>query len=521
MRYSIVLLAALSLAGCGKKAPPVAAAAPQPQTEASAAPGANPLEGGPQAISESPKVRVKRVMADAVSRLQAGDVSSAPKIVEDLKGITALAPDRAEIPFNIGVAYELMGDDTNARKAYLRATDVDPKLGAAWLNLGSMAERAGDLDRALQNYQAGLRYAPDDGNLIVGVIGVLRRQGRFEEAISQAKQALGQNAHNINVYNNLGLVYLDQGQTDLASFTYQKALNSIEGADQNASLHCNLGKVHLARGEAFTARQELERALQLDPNLNAAKVLLAQLDMDDHNWTDAASLLEGALAQDPQDTGILTNLGICYRGLGRYEEAQARYTKALEIQPGDPTPYLDIAVLQGDYMRSYDAALASIDRYVAAGGKRMDLATQWRADLVSAKDKYEKELERKRKRDERDKKRAEQERLASEYDRIQQAKEQAAQAALNKACPVAGCPELTACNRQNLCVDEGAPGTAVAGQACQSDDDCAFGLACGADATCASGAAAPPAAPAPTVTPPPAPADPQPKNTPDPWGGQQ
>lgn len=468
------------------------------------------------ATAETDEERLDRVLREASEAVASGDAARLRKSVEDLKAASAMAPDRAEIPYNVGVVYEAMGDDTNARKSYLRATDVDPTLGEAWLNLGAMAEEQGDYARALQGYEAGLRYAPEHPGLVVGVIGVLRKQGKYAQAVERAKQALGQNSNNIDAYNNLGLVYLDQGQVDLASFVYQKALNSIEGADQNAMLHCNLGRVYLARDQAFLARQELQRALDLDPKLVAAMMFLADLHLDDRNWTDAAAMLERARVIEPQNTAILVNLGIAYRGLGRFEEAQSLYQQALDLDPGNPDPYLNLAVLQGDHMRAYDAALASIDRYLAAGGARTALAEQWRTELAASKDKYERELDRKRKREEREKQRAEEEQLARQHEENQRRAREVAAAAIGKPCPADGCPELTACNREQVCVDVGSPGTAVEGDACQADADCTFGLLCGPEGTCMPGAAVPavPAgtptdapAPVPTDTPAPAPTD--------------
>ncbi|MCK6506611.1 tetratricopeptide repeat protein [Myxococcota bacterium] len=527
LRLSIVLAAALSLAACKKKPPEAAGATPEAPTDAASASGAEAAPASPMLPSEAPEERLQRVMAASVETLKLGDPTRAPQVIEDLKALTSMAPDAAEIPYNIGIAYELLGDDTNARKAYLRATDVDPSLGAAWLNLGAMAEERGEYDRALQSYEAGLRHDPENGDLVVGVIGALRRQGRYAQAVTEAKRALGQNANNVNIYNNLGLVYLAQGQTELASFVYQKALNSVEGASNNAYLHANLGKVYLARDEDYLAQQELEQALRLDPRMVPAMVDLAQLHMDDRNWSDAATLLERARTESPSDAAILINLGICYRGLGRLEEAQALYQQALELDPRNADPYLNMAVLQGDYMRAYDAALASIDRYVAAGGQNRALADTWRAELTDAKGKYEKELERKRKREEREAKRKAEEAGAAEYQRILAERQAKADAMRGQACPAEGCADLLACNRQSICVDEGSPGTIPVGGACQAETDCASGLICGPEKTCVAPDPAAAPTPAPEAVPAPAPAAPTEAPpiptpaSPDPWGGAQ
>lgn len=522
MRLPLLLALGLSVAACKKKSPTAAGEATT-ETDQPVAEGEGSLPPAPSA--DLGPDRVSKVLAKSAQTLAAGDPTSARQVVEDLKALSSAAPDSAEIPFNIGVAYEILGDETNARKSYLRATDIDPSLGAAWLNLGAMSEAKGELDRALQSYEAGLRFDPNNGDLVVGVISILRKQGRYPLAVEQAQKALGMNSKNVNIYNNLGLIYLAQGQHDLASFVYQKALNSIEGAGSNAFLHANLGKVYLAKKQAFLARQELTEALRLDPNLIPAMVDLASMNMDDRNWTDAVALLEGARNLAPNDAAIYLNLGVCYRGQGRFEESLAAYRKALELDGNNPDPYLNIAVLQGDYMRSYDASLASIDRYLAAGGKNSALASQWRTELQAAKVKYEAELDRKRKRDERDSKRKEEERLASEFDKVKAARIAEADTARGQACPSVGCPDLLACNRDNICLDEGSPGTAVSGGECKVDTDCGFGLVCSSTKICQPGATLD--VPPPTLSPAPPPTEapstpapsPEAAPAPSPWGG--
>jgi len=513
----VAALAVLMLSACPPKQP-------QPSPTDAAAPAAS-ADGGqtgepatPTAPAETPEARTQRVLAEAGQAAQAKDLAAMRASLEELKDLSRQRPEVASLHYNTGVIYEALGDDVNARKAYLRATDLDPSLSKAWLNLGALAEQAGDLSRALQSYQAGQRYAPDDPDLVVGIIGVLRKQGKFQQAVDLAKDALGQNANNIAAYNNLGLVYLDQGKVDLASFVYQKALNSIEGADGNAYLHCNLGRVYMARDQDYLARQEFDRALQLDPDLVAAMIFLGDARLDDHDWEGAASLLERARALEPHNPAILVDLGIAYRGLGRFEEAQALYQQALDLDPGNPDPYLNLAVLQGDHMRAYDAALTSLDSYAAAGGTRTALAAEWRASLEKSRDKYERELERKKRREDRAKQREEEARLAAEYEARQAEARAVAEAAMGQTCPADGCPELSACNRVNVCAELGSPGTAALGEACASDDDCTFGASCGPDATCVEQATEP--VESPDAAPASAPEGDAPASAPEdsPWG---
>ena len=159
----------------------------------------------------------------ALSLLSAGTPDGAKQAIEVLREISENEPGLAEVPYNQGVAWLIVGNVETARKRFLRATDIDPSLAEAWLNLGSLAEEQGELDRALQSYRSGLRYSPDDGPLRAAEISILRQKGQHDAAIQQAKAAIQADSNNVGAYNQLGLVYLETGQVELAQFIYQRA----------------------------------------------------------------------------------------------------------------------------------------------------------------------------------------------------------------------------------------------------------------------------------------------------------
>lgn len=510
----IVLSVALAW-GCGKKTPPESAGGEAPDaTEAPASSGVTgttgttePAAGADPWDGEGKERGLRRRLDNAAALLTTGEEKDARRSLEQLQQLDQDAPDTAEVHYNMGVAHEILGSESAARKAYLRATEIDDTLGPAWLNLGALSEEKGDYERALLNYRAGLKASPDDPELVVGVIGVLRKMGRHADAIAQAKEALSRNANNINAYNNLGLVYLEQGNVDMALFIYQRALGFVDGADQNALIHCNLGRVYLAQDKDVNARVEFERALELDPELVAARMAMAELLLDNRDWAAAAELLEGARDLEPENPAIRVNLGIAYRGLGRYEESKAAYEKALSLDPANQDPRLNLAVLLGDHMKAFDQAIEQIETYRNNGGRKLDLASEWEADLKDQQAKYDRAIERKQRADEARKKREERERLAKEAEE-KAAREAAEQesapapapeepsgsgggeaAGASSASPAAAAPVAcsalgacsdpsTECSQAGTCLPVGSPGTLVVGASCAASTECAYGLSC-------------------------------------------
>lgn len=83
------------------------------------------------------------------------------------------------------------------------------------------------------------------------------------------------------------------------------------------------------------------------------------------NWCQARNLgaavpeYQAALAENPQDSMILTNLGICYQVMGRLDDAEAQYKKAIEMHPNAVwDAYINLGSLyafRGDTAKAEDA----------------------------------------------------------------------------------------------------------------------------------------------------------------------
>jgi tetratricopeptide (TPR) repeat protein len=415
MRVSFSIVA-LALAACGPKAPvttvPVegASAAPVAPVVAEAAPAtpiapadvtaapAAPVDAAAGGASPSPtglSEDARRSFDDAVAMLTTADAGRAQRALEMLSPLAGQYPDIAALHYNIGVAHQVLGRDVDARRAWTRATEVDPTAARAWLNLGVLGVTEGRPDVALSQIQSGIRYAPSNVELRVVAIGVLRSLKRYDEAKKEARAALQINTRSVPIYNNLALVYLDTAEYDLAKFVLQKALADIEGAAQNAQLHAVLGEVYLRQSLPGDALSEFKKALDLDPMNLPALQFLANYHLDNRAWADAIALLERAAQGAPKDAGIRLSLGIAYRGEGRFDDAKRVYEDALRLDPRNPEPYRNLAVLYGDSMKSYDAAVDSIEKYRQAGGGTPAELDQW----VSALRKEQKRIEDRKKRE--------------------------------------------------------------------------------------------------------------------------
>ena len=91
-------------------------------------------------------------LAVAVYDHQHRDLQGAIARYDEMIRITPDGPARAELYSNRGLVYVDMGDTATAKQNLQAAVAMDPKDVRAWIGLGIVAQRAGDLPAAIANY---------------------------------------------------------------------------------------------------------------------------------------------------------------------------------------------------------------------------------------------------------------------------------------------------------------------------------------------------------------------------------
>lgn len=146
--------------------------------------------------------------------------------------VAAGAPDEdegsAESWFAAGCDLEAESLE-EARRAYARALELDPKMADAHVNLGRLDHEAGELGRAEVHYRTAVAEAPDDPvpHFNLGVL--LEERGRRDEAVYAYRQALARDPEFADAHCNLGLLRESMGRRDEAVRHLMEARRLYEG----------------------------------------------------------------------------------------------------------------------------------------------------------------------------------------------------------------------------------------------------------------------------------------------------
>lgn len=124
--------------------------------------------------------------------------------------------------------------------------------------------------------------------------------------------------------------------------------------------------------------QGLEARLQANPDDADAVLRLANLSFDVENWSRCVELYERYLQMRPEDPGLLSDLGVCYRGVGQLDRAVELFDRAQTLDPDHWQSRFNEAVVLGLDLRDFAGAERVIEelRVLQPGNPQVERLAQ-------------------------------------------------------------------------------------------------------------------------------------------------
>ena len=88
----------------------------------------------------------------------------------------------------MGYAYKDLGDYEDARRSLEAAVATNPEFVGAWISLGLVAQKSGDLGLAIQSYSRALQIEPSGFGYLL-LAKALEQTGRKDEAQAAVQRA--------------------------------------------------------------------------------------------------------------------------------------------------------------------------------------------------------------------------------------------------------------------------------------------------------------------------------------------
>ncbi len=233
----------------------------------------------------------------------------------------------------MAVIYEDLGDIDKAIQEYRKALKADDKSSVIHLNLAASLIKKNDIPRAIDelNLVASLDPQAIEPHAILAILH--SSQNKPELATAEYEKAL-KNASklepkNIDIYNSLAAIYLQQGRFKEALDTYRLILDL---SPDDAQAHFYLGTIYNELKNDKSAETELKRALELKPDYHEALNFLGYLYVEENkNLDQAETMIKKALEMDPNNGAYIDSLGWFYFRKGKFKEAINELEKATSL----------------------------------------------------------------------------------------------------------------------------------------------------------------------------------------------
>jgi tetratricopeptide (TPR) repeat protein len=269
-------------------------------------------------------------------------------------------PEDTRARYDLAKGYYLAGRFREAGDAYREVIAREPRSARAHLGLGLSLFELADLPAAAEALERALSL---DQRLawaeyMLGKIAWLH--GSVTDALPHVRRATELDPRSGPAWYGLGVCYLHLRR-------YEEAIPALRQAivreDRNAQYHTALAEVLLYRGGTEEGRQQLERALQLNPQHGPACALMGNYYLRKAGGPDAllraAALLEQAArlpTYHPEQ--VYLDLGDLYLQKGEFQKARDALNESIRLDPRDERPYFTLSRVYRRLGQGKQAALA-------------------------------------------------------------------------------------------------------------------------------------------------------------------
>lgn len=272
------------------------------------------------------------------------------------------SPRSVDAHHYLGRAYKEEGALDRAERALLRARTVDPSFYGSYYMLGRIALERGEVNdaerlfqqcllihhkfhpgyfdlsvvRSLQRRDAeaedllrtAIQLAPLVATYRERLVGMLRSQGRKEEALAAAEAAKEAGARSADLSFQHGNALFELGRPQDAEDAFREGIE-IDGS--HPELRGNLAKLLIDRRAYGEARAHILAGLAVVPGNALLRFQLGLVEFRQNRFEDAAAALTQAVAADPQLLLARVLLARSYDALQQPERALQAWKAVLAL----------------------------------------------------------------------------------------------------------------------------------------------------------------------------------------------
>ena len=203
---------------------------------------------------------------------------------------------------------------------------------AQTLQVGLQEHQAGRLAEAEACYRTILQAEPTHADAL-HLLGVVAQQvGNYPVAVQLILAAIHSNPRASDYHNNLGNIYVLQGDLAAAAESYRRTMELETG---HVDARHSLANLLADQGKLEEAEVEFRRVLEMQPAHADAHYNLGNTKTKQGDLKSAIGCFQEAVKLRPGCAAFHYNLAHAWQGLGALEEAAREYRAVLELTPRD------------------------------------------------------------------------------------------------------------------------------------------------------------------------------------------
>nr|VFJ60049.1 MAG: Tetratricopeptide (TPR) repeat [Candidatus Kentron sp. DK] len=215
----------------------------------------------------------------------------------------ALRPDDAAAWHNRGVALRKLGHHQEALESYDKALALQPDYAAAWNSRGAvLTDHLSRYEEGLESFHKALALQPDYALAWRNRGNALHSLGRYPEALASYDKALALRPDDAAAWHNRGVAHQRLGQAALSAHCLQTEarIRAIHAGKAGAEQYWQVARdAWFAYGHWVKAREYLIEALARAPGHRGARLLLAEVELEEGNVAAAGAALDWVLEREP------------------------------------------------------------------------------------------------------------------------------------------------------------------------------------------------------------------------------
>jgi tetratricopeptide (TPR) repeat protein len=283
--------------------------------------------------------QAESILKNAITLHQSGDFSGAIRLYQDY---LKLRPGSLDAMSNLGAALAHEGRFAEAIAEYNQALKIEPKNPQALVNLALAYYKTGRIADAREKLESARPLLPNNRQVAFLLADCHLRLGEYKKTIALLEPWEKETPDDLALSYLLGTAFIRNQQTEPGSQVIDRILRQGDSAEARLLMATAKLNAHEISG----AREDLEKAIELNPQLPEAHAYLGLAAVSAGDFEAAAAAFRSELQIDPYNFTAVSQLGILAKHDQRFDEALSLFERSLTIHPGDRAVEYQIATIE-------------------------------------------------------------------------------------------------------------------------------------------------------------------------------